>query len=154
MKVNLGTLSITSAAFKHGERIPVRYSGDGEGLSPPLAWQAAPEGTRSFAMVSHDPDAPLIDGFTHWVLYGIPADVTSIDEGGGGSYIQGVHGMGEPGWVPPSPPPGHGDHFYYFHVYALGADVDLEPGLDRSTLLALIDEHVIEQARIVGVYGR
>lgn len=154
MKVNLGALSITSTAFDHGGRIPVRHSGDGEGTSPPLAWHDPPEGTRSFALVSHDPDAPLLDGFAHWVLYGIPHDVSGIEEGGGASYVQGVHDLGATGWTPPSPPPGHGDHFYYFHLYAVGADVELEPGLDRSALLQRIDDHILVQARIVGVYGR
>jgi Raf kinase inhibitor-like YbhB/YbcL family protein len=155
MKINLGDLSVTSPAFEHGTTIPVRHTGDGDGASPPLAWSSVPERTKSFALVAHDPDAPLVNGFTHWVVYGIPADVTSLGEGDGAQYTQGLNGMGQPGWVPPAPPPGHGDHFYFFHLYALDCDGDaIESGLDGAKLLDRIDEHIVEQARVVGVYGR
>jgi Raf kinase inhibitor-like YbhB/YbcL family protein len=155
MKINLGELTIVSPAFDHGTAIPVQYTGDGDGVSPPLEWSSVPEGTKSFALVAHDPDAPLVTGFTHWVLYGIPASATSLPEDVGEQYVQGVNGMGQPGWVPPSPPPGHGDHFYFFHLYALDSEADdIEEGLDSATLLGRIDEHILEQARIVGVYRR
>jgi Raf kinase inhibitor-like YbhB/YbcL family protein len=152
MKLNLGTLALTSPAFGHGERIPVRYTSAGEGISPPLSWTGAPPATRSLALFAHDPDAPLTYGFDHWVLYGIPADVTSFAEGEDGGFVSGTNGVDAPGYFPPTPPPGHGDHFYYFHIYALDAALDLEPGLDGRALLAKIDDHIIEQARIVGIH--
>ena len=154
MKVNLGDLAITSAAFAHGDRIPEQHSADGAATSPPLSWTNVPEGTRSFALVCDDPDAPLNRGFCHWVLYGIPADVRGLEAGGGTEYTQGVNGMDAAGWTAPSPPPGHGEHFYYFHLYAVGDGEDLEPGLSKDALLDAIDERIIEQARIVGTYGR
>jgi Raf kinase inhibitor-like YbhB/YbcL family protein len=153
MKINLGSLAVTSPAFQHGQRLPDQFSANAAGVSPALAWSGVPEGTQSFAIVAHDPDAPLINGFTHWVVYGIPGDVTAIEEGLGDTYTLGNNGMGEPGWAPAAPPPGHGAHFYYFTVYALDAELDLKPGLSADELLAIIDEHVLNQARIVGTYS-
>jgi len=66
MKVNLGKLTVTSPAFRHGERMPDDQSGNGAGVSPELSWSDGPEETRSFALIAHDPDAPLVRGFTHW----------------------------------------------------------------------------------------
>jgi Raf kinase inhibitor-like YbhB/YbcL family protein len=153
MKLNLGTLTLTSPAFSHGARIPERYTSGGDGISPPLTWTGAPAATRSFALFVHDPDAPLAYGFSHWVLYNIPAEVTSLAEGDDGGYVSGTNGADAPGYFPPTPPPGHGDHFYYFHLYALDDVLELEPGLDGLALLARIDDHIIEQARIVGIYS-
>jgi Raf kinase inhibitor-like YbhB/YbcL family protein len=154
MKFHLGSLTITSPVFAHGGRIPERFSTDGEGISPELVFTNVPSGTQELALVCHDPDAPMTYGFTHWVLYGISADTKGIPEGGGSEFTQGVNELGNPGWIPPAPPPGHGDHFYYFHLFALDAKLDLQPGLDRAGLLAAIDDHITEQARLVGVYSR
>jgi Raf kinase inhibitor-like YbhB/YbcL family protein len=110
-----------------------------------------PDGTKSFAVVVHDPDAPLVDGFTHWVAYGIGGDQTGLPEGGAGATT-GTNSFGNAGYGGPAPPPGHGTHHYYFWVYALDDDLDLEPGLDRRALLQRIEDHVIEQARLVGTY--
>ncbi|WP_238015709.1 YbhB/YbcL family Raf kinase inhibitor-like protein [Dactylosporangium sp. AC04546] len=153
MKINRGTLSINSPAFEHGRRMPDDQSTNGKGTSPALAWTGVPDGTRSYALVAHDPDAPLIDGFTHWVLYNIPATVTSLPEGGGAEHTQGTNSRGAAGWTPAAPPPGHGTHCYYFHLYALDAELDLREGLSMAELLPTIDPHVINQARVVGTYS-
>lgn len=153
MKVNLGTLTISSPAFKHGGQLPDTYSANGAGVSPPLSWTGVPDGTRSFALVVHDWDAPLLGGFTHWVLYGIPGDVREIPEGGGKEHVQGVNGAGQPGWMAAAPPPGHGTHFYHFHVFAVGGEPDLPPGLSMAELLSRIDADVINQARVVATYS-
>jgi Raf kinase inhibitor-like YbhB/YbcL family protein len=153
LKINLGTLTIESPAFAHGTRMPDDQSSNGSGASPELRWSGVPSGTQSFALVAHDADAPLAGGFSHWVLYGIPGDLTGLPEGGGTEYVQGANGLGESGWVPAGPPPGHGDHFYYFHLYALDADSSLEAGLTADQLIARIDPHILEQARVVGTYS-
>ena len=150
-RLNVADLRISSSAFDAHGRIPARYTGDAEDVSPPLSWTGPPNGTRSFAVVSHDPDAPLVDGFTHWVLYGIPGSVDSLAEGTG-DFVKGTNSFGNEGYNGPAPPPGHGVHHYYFWVYALDAELALEPGLDRPSLLARIEDHVIEQARVVGLY--
>ena len=151
--LNLGELKLTSPVFKHHERIPQRHTGEDENVAPALEWSGVPEGTRAFAVVVHDPDAPLVDGFTHWVAYGIPGDATGLPEGGEG-VIHGEQSRGERGYTGPMPPPNHGSHHYYFWIYALDAELELEPGLSRRELLDRIEDHVIEQARLVGTYKR
>lgn len=150
-KLNVADLKVSSTAFAEGAPIPERYTGDGADTSPPLEWTGVPDGTAAFVVISHDPDAPLVDGFTHWVLYGIPSGVSSLSEGTGG-FVAGRNSCGNTGYNGPAPPPGHGVHHYYFWVYALDRDLDLEPGLDRRTVLERIEDHVIEQNRLIGTY--
>ena len=151
MKIHLGTLTITSSAFRHGERIPDRYADGNNPVLPPLSWTGAPEGTASFALVVHDPDAPTTYGFTHHVLYNIPATATELTPQT--SATAGSNTAGADAYLAPAPPPGHGHHSYYFELYALDADLALPAGLGRAELLARIDDHIIEQARIVGTYS-
>ena len=151
-QLNVADLKLRSPAFNYHERIPERHTGDGEDVSPALEWSGVPDATKAFAIVVLDPDAPLVDGFTHWVAYGIPGDATSLPEGA--EVTQGINSMGQEGYVGPAPPPDHGTHHYYFWVYALDEDLDLAPGLDRVALHAQIEDHVIEQARLVGTYSR
>jgi Raf kinase inhibitor-like YbhB/YbcL family protein len=150
-QLNVADLSISSPAFRNHGQIPERHTGDGEDTSPALEWSGVPDGTKAFALVVHDPDAPLVDGFTHWVAYGIPGDATGVAEGGG-DVVSGTNSFGNSGYNGPAPPPGHGPHHYYFWVYALDEDLGLEPGLDRRGLLGRIEDHVIEQARVIGTY--
>ncbi len=152
-ELNVADLRINSPAFEGHKRIPERHTTDGEDVSPALEWTGAPEGTRSFAVVVHDPDAPLVDGFTHWVAYGIPGDASGLPEGAQDGLVHGTNSMGNSGYMGPAPPPGHGVHHYYFWVYALDDDLQLEPGLDRRALLDRIEDHVIEQARVIGTYA-
>lgn len=150
-KLNVQDLSVRSNAFEGHGPIPERHTSDGEDVSPPLEWGGVPEDTRSFAVAVHDPDAPLVDGFTHWVAYNIAGDSRGLPEGGEGATA-GVNSFGAEGYNGPAPPPGHGPHHYYFWVYALDEDLELEPGLDRRDLLSRIEDHVIEQARVIGLY--
>jgi Raf kinase inhibitor-like YbhB/YbcL family protein len=152
-QLNVQDLAIRSDAFEAHGTLPERHTGDGEDVAPPLEWSGVPEGTRSFAVVCHDPDAPLVDGFTHWVAYNIPGDARGLPEGGEGG-TQGVNSFGNEGYNGPAPPPGHGPHHYYFWVYGLDEDLGLEAGLDRRTLLERIEDHVIEQQRVIGTYER
>ena len=154
VKLHLGNLAITSPAFGHGDPIPTEHAGDGADVSPELSWRAVPGAARQLALVCHDPDAPLTYGFTHWVVYGIPAGSTGIPKGGGSAFREGPNSFGEPGYKGPAPPPGHGTPFYYFHLYALDSELDDPPGLTSRELLERIDEHIIEQARLVGTYQR
>jgi Raf kinase inhibitor-like YbhB/YbcL family protein len=151
-KLNVKDLKLTSPAFEHHKRIPDRHTGNGEDVAPALEWSGIPEGTKSFAVVVDDPDAPLVNGFSHWVAYGISADATGLPEGGG-DVVHGTNSMGNQGYVGPAPPPGHGTHHYYFWVFALDEELDLESGLDRRALVDRIEDHVIEQARLVGTYS-
>jgi len=153
MKIHLGDLRLSSPAFNMDEQIPQSYADSQKPVSPPLAWTGVPEGTGQFALICHDPDAPFTYGFTHWVVYGIPATASSLAEGlPQNAYTPGSNGHGLAGYLAPAPPQGHGPHHYFFTLYALDASVQLEPGLTRKQLLAAIDEHILVQARLVGLY--
>lgn len=153
----LSKIELTSSAFEAGGRIPTKHTGEGENVSPPLTWSDAPEGTRSFAVACHDPDAPLISGgrygYVHWVLYNIPASVTSLSEGTT-DYTNGMTDFGKPGYGGPMPPPGHGTHYYFFWVFALDAELNLEPGLTLWEFLEKIEPHTLGMNRLVGTYSR
>jgi Raf kinase inhibitor-like YbhB/YbcL family protein len=153
----LSDLQLTSPAFEHHGKIPRKHTGEGEDVSPPLSWTKAPEGTRSFAVICHDPDAPLVKpasyGFVHWVLYGIPASATGLPEGVEG-HTAGVNDFGNSGYGGPMPPPGHGGHHYYFWLLALNAAPKLAAGLSMWQLLEKIEPNVIGMNRLVGTYSR
>ena len=151
----LSDMQLASSAFENHGDIPARYTGDAEDVSPALSWSAAPEGTQSFALICHDPDAPLVKpgtyGYVHWVLYGIPGSVAELPEGVA-EYTQGVNDFGNAGYGGPAPPPGHGTHHYFFWLLALDADPELPAGLTMWELLERIEPHVIGMNRLVGTY--
>lgn len=151
------SMQLTSAAFETGGAIPSRHTGEGEDVSPALAWNDVPEGTESFALVCHDPDAPLVlprtYGFVHWVLYNIPGSATSLAEGSE-EFTQGKNNFGNPGYGGPMPPEGHGTHNYFFWLMALDQNLDLEPGLNMWELFEKVESHVIGMNRLVGTYRR
>ena len=151
-------MQLTSEAFENRSAIPKEHSGEGDNVSPPLQWTEAPDGTKAFAVICHDPDAPLVTpegqyGYVHWVLYGIPGSVTSLDAGTS-QYTAGKNENGEPGYTGPMPPEGHGVHHYFFWVIALDAEVDLPAGLTLWELLEKIESNVIGMNRLVGTYRR
>ncbi|PSB27174.1 YbhB/YbcL family Raf kinase inhibitor-like protein [Stenomitos frigidus] len=154
MAMNIKDLQIHSPAFTSLQLIPQRYTSDGENRSPLLEWTGLPPATQQLALICHDPDAPLPQGFTHWLLYNIPSTVNQIAEGSGSKFTEGLNSSQQPGYTGPAPPPGHGPHHYYFWLYALDAALDLKPDLQREQLLDAIADHVIEQARLVGLYER
>ena len=157
------TISITSTAFEAGKPIPKKYTGEGEDLSPPLAWSGIPKGTQEIALICDDPDAPM-GTWVHWVLYKIPADATGLPEGlprektlkTPAGAVQGVNSFSSDnlGYRGPMPPKGHGPHHYHFKLYALDKPVTLAPGVDKKTLLAEIREHVLAQGELMGTYQR
>jgi Raf kinase inhibitor-like YbhB/YbcL family protein len=153
----LSDMTLTSSAFDRGEPIPTKHTGEGEDVSPALSWRGWPDSTRSFALICHDPDAPLVKpgtyGFVHWVLYGIPGSVAALPEGVG-DYIQGINDFGKPGYGGPMPPEGHGAHHYFFWLMALDADPEHDPGLRMQELLDKIEPSVIAMNRLVGTYTR
>lgn len=153
----LSDMQLTSSAFDNGGIIPARHAGDGTDVSPELSWSDAPEGTASFALICHDPDAPLISpgnyGFVHWVLYGIPGSVSHLAEGSK-DYTPGINNFGNSGYGGPMPPDGHGRHHYFFWLLALKYEPELEPGLTMWDLLEKIEPNVIGMNRLVGTYER
>jgi len=157
MKFALSTLQLNSPAFGPLGEIPSKYTGEGENVSPPLQWTGVPEGTRSFALICHDPDAPVLSegtyGFIHWVLYNIPGSVTSLSEGTT-EHSHGPNGMEKECYMGPMPPEGHGTHHYFFWLFALDEELNLPRGLVRWELLERIEPHVIGMNRLVGTFER
>ncbi len=151
-------MEIRSSAFGSGERIPVKYTCDGADFSPSLEWTAGPAGTKSFALICDDPDAPM-GTWVHWVIYDIPAAATMLAEGitrekdlpGGGT--QGINDFRRTGYGGPCPPGGR-THRYFFKLYALDAALDLKPGITKDQLLKAMKGHVLAEAQLMGTYKR
>lgn len=151
-------MQLSSPAFKMGEFIPRQYSCEGEDSSPPLSWEGAPAGTRSYALTCVDPDAPMGD-WVHWVVWDIPGDSTSLPENIPSQeqtlLHQGVNSWGRVGYGGPCPPPGHGPHRYFFTLYALDvAELPLKMNADRRALEKAIRGHILAQAQLMGRYER
>ena len=157
MPFALSTMQLTSPAFAPRGNIPRKHTGEGEDVSPALAWSQVPDGTRSFALICHDPDAPLVAGgefgFTHWLAYNIPGSASGLEEGTS-VPTSGASGFGRPGYGGPMPPPGHGPHHYFFGLFALDAELNLPAGLSLQQLLGQIESHTLGMNRLVGVYER
>ena len=152
-------MQLKSSAFTNGERIPRRYSCDGEDMSPPLAWVDAPEDTRSFAIFCDDPDAPS-GTFHHWAMFDIPKTTRELPEGFASNAarslaLQGTNDFGKTGYGGACPPKGHGTHHYHFKVMALDCGhLDTQGKTDATQIEALAKEHCIAHAELVGVYSR
>lgn len=157
MKINFGDLALTASTFAHGEALPASLSVDAPADGGPdlvLSWTGQPEETRSYALVCTDPDAPLLGGFDHLVVYNVPGDVAELALADIDTHTVGRNSLGDRAWSPAAPPPGHGRHHYFFHLYALRSEPDLPEGLTHAELLARIDPDVLVQARVVGTYER
>ncbi len=157
----MAAFQLSSPAFGHDQPIPRKYSSEASDVSPPLQWEGAPAGTKCYALICDDPDAP-VGTFTHWVLYGIPAGTTALPEGVAktdsvaslGGVKQGMNDFGRVGWGGPCPPRGHGAHHYHFKLCALDREPDLAPRATKAKLEDLIRGHVLAQAELVGTYER
>jgi Raf kinase inhibitor-like YbhB/YbcL family protein len=151
------TLTVTSAAFEAGQRVPTRhaYQGEGDNVSPPLAWSGVPTEARELVLLCDDPDAPRDEPWVHWVVYGIAPDASGSAEGGvpaGG--VLGTTDWQEQGWGGPMPPEGHGTHHYHFRLYALDAPLGLGPGKTKAEVLAAMEGHVLAEGELIGTYSR
>lgn len=147
-------IALASSAFTPGGQIPTKYTGEGEDVSPPLAWSGAPDGTMELALICDDPDAPRPEPWVHWVLYAIPAGTDSLAEGGTGVGLEGKTSWGATGYGGPMPPPGHGTHHYRFRLYALGQTLALEAGATKDELLSAMKGLVLAHGELVGTYER
>lgn len=153
---------IRSPAFARGEAIPRKYTCEGDDISPPLTWSGAPEGTKSYALLVDDPDAPDPAApkrvYLHWLRYGIPATVTELREGAGNDApTDGARELRNDkkaaGWTGPCPP--IGQHRYFFHLYALDRMLPgLGEGSSRKEFENAIDGHVLGRAETMGTYQK
>jgi Raf kinase inhibitor-like YbhB/YbcL family protein len=157
-------LTVTSAAFLEGQPVPKKNSGEGEDLSPAIAWTEVPNGTRELALICDDPDAPSPEPWVHWVIYKIPAASNGLPEGiprtlrlaEPAGAVQGKNSWSSGdtiGYRGPMPPPGR-VHHYRFSVYALDVELDLEPGLDKRSVWKAVQGHVVAEGRLTGTYQR
>jgi Raf kinase inhibitor-like YbhB/YbcL family protein len=158
--VKEAAMQLRSSAFANGERILIKYTGDGDDVSPPMEWSGALLATQAFALICDDPDAPTAQPWVHWVLYRIASDASSLPEGlsrsakttaaeGKNSWTSGQ----TLGYRGPAPPRRHGVHHYHFRLYALDA-LSLPPHLDKEALLHAIQGNVLCEAELVGWYER
>jgi Raf kinase inhibitor-like YbhB/YbcL family protein len=148
------TFTLTVTAFADGSLIPAKFSCEGANVSPELRWNEAPVNTKSFALIVDDPDAPA-GTFTHWVLFDIPADRSSLAEGISAVGVTGKNDFGRAGYGGPCPPRGHGPHRYYFTLYALDtASLKLKAGAGRREMETALRSHILAQAKYLGRYER
>jgi len=151
------TMTITSTAFSEGGMIPSKFTCDGADLSPALSWNNVPDGTKSFVLISDDPDAPM-GTWVHWVLYDIPGTERNLPEGvpktavlknGAKHGESSFHSLGYGGPCPPG-----GTHRYYFKLYALDIALNQKPGLTKKQALPLMQGHILAEASLMGKYAR
>jgi len=150
-------IKITSPAFEQGGLIPARYTCDGADVSPPLQWAEVPEATKSIALISDDPDAP-VGTWVHWVLYNLPPETRELAENippeqtlpdGAG---QGITDFGRVGYGGPCPP--SGTHRYFFKIYALDAELTLPADAGKRELIGAMQGHILAEGQLIGKYRR
>lgn len=147
-------MQLKSSAFHPGGAIPARYTCEGDDISPAFSWTGIPAGTKSLALILHDPDAPRQSGFTHWVVYGIDPSLTQIDENApkgeelAGIGMQGKNDGGRIGYMGPCPP--SGTHRYIARLFALDTELSLKPGASHLELESAMEGHTLEKAALMG----
>ena len=153
------SLTLTTPAFTNQGAIPEKFSRDGENVSPALKWRGAPAGTKSYALVVEDPDAPART-FRHWAVYNIAPDIQQLAQGAGsggrvGSMRTAANDFGNVRYDGPQPPPGHGPHHYHFEIFALDvADLGLPDRARAKDVLAAARRHAMAFAETIGTFER
>lgn len=152
-------MRLSSEDFRAGGMLPPRFTCDGAEVSPSLEWEDVPDGTRCFALICEDPDAPG-GVFTHWVLFNLPAGSRELGEGVPKDRVlpigarQGTNSFGKVGYGGACPPAGDREHRYFFRLYALDADLALKPGAKKDQLLDAMSDHILAEAQLMGRYKR
>ena len=147
-------MKLTSPAFQHQQKIPRKYTCDGENINPPLVFVDVPQAARSLVLIVDDPDAPR-GTWVHWVVYNIHPAVREVKEHSvPRDGIEGLTSSGKPGYAGPCPP--SGTHRYFFKLYALDAMLvfDQPQRVDKKMVEESMKDHILEQAELVGVYSR
>lgn len=150
---------LSSPAFGDWAELPVRFTADGAGVSPPLVWDAVPPGTQSLALIVEDADSPTPAPLVHAIVWGMAADTGRIAEGaiveGSASGEIGRNSYLAQGWLAPDPPSGHGEHRYVFQLFALDVVAeDLGDAPGRGAVLNAMQGHVIGAGMLTGLYAR
>ena len=155
-------LDLSSTAFASGDRLPERFTADGDGVSPPLMWRNIPEGTASLALIVEDPDAPTPRPIVHAIVIDIDPGLNALEEGAITADGDGAKGkdVGKnsrlaEGWLPPDPPTGHGPHDYVFQLFALrGGASDAMPSPGRSDFIEHVQGRILAVGVLIGTYSR
>ena len=143
---------LASDAFSAGDKIPVAHTCEGQNTPPPLKWCNAPEATQSFVLIVDDPDAPR-GTFTHWILFDLPADVRALPAAHLG--VAGTNDFHQTKYGGPCPSVGHGEHRYFFHLWALDvASLQLPDGAKRAEVERVMKPHVLSEASLMGRFAR
>jgi Raf kinase inhibitor-like YbhB/YbcL family protein len=149
---DMGTLKLSSPAFKHNDSIPSKYTCDGEDVNPPLVIENAPLNTKSLALIVDDPDAPA-GNWVHWVVWNIDATTDEIRENTVPSgALQGINDFRKHDYGGPCPP--SGTHRYFFKLYALDMMLSLGPKANKAELERAMKGHVVAQGELIGLYRR
>lgn len=162
------TITVTSSVFDHHGTVPEANSAYGANTSIDLNWSNLPAGTVQLAVICDDPKVVELgmmpEPFVHWVVYNIPASAAGLPAGmpvaaevnlsGLAGTINGLNGTSRAGYFGPRPPANGQLHAYHFRVFAIDADLDLEPGLNKASLLEAIDGHVLATGMLMGHYER
>ncbi|MFH1644012.1 MAG: YbhB/YbcL family Raf kinase inhibitor-like protein [bacterium] len=166
--VNCSALILQCDAFKDKENIPVQFTCDGQNISPQLSWSDVPDKTKSFAIICDDPDAPMDRPFVHWVIFNIRGNVNELPENviaknfftkkskNGSLRLtkQGTNDFGKIGYGGACPPKGAGSHRYVFTLYALDTVLNLNAGINKSDLLKAIQNHILAETKLTGLFER
>jgi Raf kinase inhibitor-like YbhB/YbcL family protein len=144
-------MKITSSTFQEGGNIPSKFTCDGANSSPALQISDVPSEAKSLVLIVDDPDAPS-GLFTHWAVWNISPQSSTIAEGSTPKGAQGTNDFGKSGYGGPCPP--SGTHRYYFKIFALDRELDLPSGAKRGQLDAAMKGHVIAQGELMGRYSR
>jgi len=145
------SITVTSTAFADGDGVPLKYTCDGDDVSPPLAWSGVPSSATAVALVVDDPDAPH-GTFTHWVVVDLPASATGLEEAAAPGGVQAKNSADQASWSGPCPP--SGTHHYRFTVYALSDATGLADGAGLDEALRSIEDLTISWGRLTGTYAR
>lgn len=155
-------MQLTSTAFSDGGSVPDKYTcaaGMGNMTSPALQWVNPPAGTQSFVLLLHDPDAHAAKStydITHWLIFNIPGDATSLPEGVKADATVGVQASNiarQPSYFGPCAPPGP-NHHYTFELFALDSKLDLQKGASRDEVMKAMDGHVLTGSVLIGLFHR
>ncbi len=152
-------MKLMSSAFENGERIPVRFTCEGEDLSPPLSWSGIPGATETLVLICDDPDAP--DGtWSHWVVYNLSPTPSELEAGAdlgdrlSESLREGRNDFGRQGYGGPCPPRGDEPHNYHFRLFALDRALDFKGSVTRAHVMDAIEGKTLAEAILIGTFAR